>query len=68
MKTTLSYDAFRYSPEPTLKVTTYFEVYDKLFNSEECDYYINLLEHYISNGLITKEEYDKKRLSLLDQI
>ena len=31
MKTTLSYDAFRNSPEPTLKVTSYFEVYDKLF-------------------------------------
>ena len=37
-------------------INDFIEVYDKLFNSEECDYYIELLEHYISNGLITKEE------------
>ena len=34
----------------------FISVYDNSFTSDECEEYINLIEHYISNGLITKEE------------
>ena len=34
----------------------FISVYDNSFTSDECEEYINLVEHYISNGLITKEE------------
>ena len=37
-------------------INDFIAVYDKLFTSEECEDYIELVEHYISNGLITKEE------------
>ena len=37
-------------------INDFIAVYDKLFTSEECEEYIDLVEHYISNGLITKEE------------
>ena len=34
----------------------FISVYDNSFTSDECEEYIKLVEHYISNGLITKEE------------
>ena len=34
----------------------FISVYDNILTSDECEYYIKLVEHYISNGLITKEE------------
>ena len=34
----------------------FISAYDNSFTSDECEEYINLVEHYISNGLITKEE------------
>ena len=37
-------------------INDFIEVYDKYFSSEECKEYIDLVEHYISNGLVTKED------------
>ena len=34
----------------------FISVYDNSFTSDECEEYINLIEHYISNGVITKED------------
>ena len=34
----------------------FISVYDNSFTSDECEEYINLVEHYISNGVITKED------------
>ena len=34
----------------------FISVYDNSFTSDECEEYIKLLEHYISNGVITKED------------
>ena len=34
----------------------FISVYENVLIPDECEYYINLVEHYISNGLITKEE------------
>ena len=34
----------------------FIAVYDNSFTSDECEEYIKLLEHYISNGVITKED------------
>ena len=34
----------------------FISVYDNILTSDECEYYIKLVEHYISNGLITKED------------
>ena len=34
----------------------FISVYDNILTPDECEYYINLVEHYILNGLITKEE------------
>ena len=33
----------------------FISTYENILTSDECKYYINLIEHYISNGLITKE-------------
>ena len=37
-------------------INDFISVYDNLYTKEECEEYINLIEHYISNGLILKEE------------
>ena len=34
----------------------FISVYENVLTADECEYYINLVEHYISNGLIIKEE------------
>jgi len=34
----------------------FISVFDNSFTSDECEEYINLVEHYISNGVITKED------------
>ena len=34
----------------------FISVYDNSFTSDECEEYIKLVEHYISNGVITKED------------
>ena len=34
----------------------FISVYDNSFTSDECEEYINLIEHYIINGVITKED------------
>ena len=34
----------------------FISVYDNILTPDECEYYIKLVEHYISNGLITKED------------
>ena len=34
----------------------FIAVYDNSFTSDECEEYINLIEHYIINGVITKED------------
>mgnify|MGYP001255954126 FL=1 len=34
----------------------FISVYDNSFTSDECEEYINLIEHYILNGVITKED------------
>ena len=31
----------------------FISTYENILTSDECKYYINLIEHYISNGLIT---------------
>ena len=43
----------------------FISVYDNSFTSDECEEYINLVEHYISNGLITKEEKALHKTCLL---
>ena len=37
-------------------INDFISVYDNSFTSDECEEYIKLLEHYISNGVITKED------------
>ena len=37
-------------------INDFISVYDNSFTSDECEEYINLIEHYISNGLVTKEK------------
>ncbi len=37
-------------------INDFISVYDNLYSNEECEEYINLIEHYISTGLILKEE------------
>ena len=62
MKTKISYDAFRNSPEPTLKVTSYFEVYDKLFKKFQ-NKPITFVEIGILNGgslFMWREFFGKK--------
>ena len=44
------------SLECKIMIHDFISVYDNSLTSDECEYYINLIEHYISNGLITKEE------------
>ena len=34
----------------------FISVHENILSSDECEHYIKLVEHYISNGLITKEE------------
>ena len=34
----------------------FISVYDNSFTSDECEEYINLIDHYILNGVITKED------------
>ena len=34
----------------------FISVYENVLIPDECEYYINLVEHYISNGVITKED------------
>ncbi len=34
----------------------FISVFDNSFTSNECEDYINLVEHYISNGVMTKED------------
>ena len=34
----------------------FISVHDNSFTSDECEEYINLIEHYILNGVITKED------------
>ena len=37
-------------------INDFISVYDNFYSNEECEEYINLIEHYISTGLILKEE------------
>ena len=37
-------------------INDFISVYDNSFTSDECEEYINLIEHYIINGVITKED------------
>ena len=37
-------------------INDFIAVYENILTPDECEYYINLVEHYILNGLITKEE------------
>jgi len=37
-------------------INDFISVYENVLTDDECEYYINLVEHYISNGLIIKEE------------
>jgi len=37
-------------------INDFIAVYDESFTSDDCEEYISLVEHYISNGLITKED------------
>ena len=37
-------------------INDFISVYDDSFTSDECKEYIDLIEHYISNGVITKED------------
>ena len=37
-------------------INDFISVYDNSFTSDECEEYINLIEHYILNGVITKED------------
>ena len=37
-------------------INDFISVYENVLIPDECEYYINLVEHYILNGLITKEE------------
>ena len=37
-------------------INDFISVYDNSFTSDECEEYIKLVEHYISNGVITKED------------
>jgi len=37
-------------------INDFISVYDNSFTSDVCEEYIDLIEHYISNGVITKED------------
>ena len=37
-------------------INDFISTYENILTSDECKYYINLVEHYIANGLITKEQ------------
>ena len=37
-------------------INDFISVYDNSFTSDECEEYIKLVEHYISNGVVTKED------------
>ena len=37
-------------------INDFISVYDNSFTSDECEEYINLIDHYILNGVITKED------------
>ena len=40
-------------------INDFILTYDNVFSKDECEDYIDRVNHYISTGIVFKEDYDK---------